>query len=293
MPHKIPIHHVDNLTKGPSPEKVTQVSNLQNFIQELLGDTHHTFLQGSYRNDTATADINDVDIVAVRKETYSSVHSPHSFSGSINWESIFSEIESKLRAQSRYSSWVVERGDKCIKIRGAFKADVIPAVKVGHDHTTDPVVVYSHKSFLEKPNYPRTFYDNGVAKHGVTNNMYKPTVRMFKNWARNHFNDDEIISSFKIQALVYGVEDNKFFTDMAANFIIIGNRIYKLLLQRNILPVRVMSVCGSEDITANWDMTKRNIFINKLKESLDIANLAYETQSASEAERLWKIAFNL
>ena len=29
---------------------------MQNYIQDLLGKAHHTFLQGSYRNDTAISE---------------------------------------------------------------------------------------------------------------------------------------------------------------------------------------------------------------------------------------------
>ncbi len=292
MGHKIPFSHIDFLTKGPSATKTTQVATLQNYIQELLGDTHHTFLQGSYVNDTAIADINDVDIVAVRKTTYSSIHSPHKFDSSIPWESIFLEIEMKLRSQSRYV-WTVTRGDKCIKIRGAFDVDVVPAVKVDHDHTTDPVVIYSMESLNEKPNFPRTFYDNGVTKNKATDGLYKPVVRMFKNWARNHINDDKIVSSFKIQALVYNSSNENFYTDMVRTFILIANEINTLLKQRDALPIKIMSVCGSEDISENWDRDRRNIFRQKLEKSVDIALQAHKATSEFEAVRLWRSAFNL
>ncbi|MEK7522255.1 MAG: hypothetical protein AAB569_01630, partial [Patescibacteria group bacterium] len=66
MPHNVLPSDIQKHTKGISDTKTTQVSNLQNHIQEILGDTHHTFLQGSYKNDTSISNINDVDIVAIR-----------------------------------------------------------------------------------------------------------------------------------------------------------------------------------------------------------------------------------
>ncbi len=293
MPHKIPEHHIERLTKGPSDPKIKEVAALQNYIQELLSYEHHTFLQGSYRNDTAVADINDVDIVALRKTTYSSVHSPYTFSTSIAWDDIFSQIEAKLKAQTKYQ-WTVTRGDKCIKIEGDFDVDVIPAVKIDPDHTTDPISVYSTKSGIEKQNFPRLIYENGVAKNAQTVGAYKPTVRMFKNWALNHINDDKTISSFKIQALVYGVTKEKFhFDDPAATFIIVGHEILKALQPIGQFQPPVWSVCGSEDINVGWDPALRAQFVEKLNVSLDHALSAYSAQHPTLAEANWKIAFNL
>lgn len=288
MTHKIPSAHIDSLILGPSASKTTQVATLQNFIQQLLGETHHTFLQGSYVNDTAIRDINDVDIVAVRKTTYSAIHSPYRFDQSILWNDIFTEIERKLKDQSKYT-WVVERGDKCIKIRGAFNVDVIPAVKVDHDHTTDPIVIYSHKTQIERPNFPRTFYDNGVAKNKATNQLYKPMVRMFKNWAINHFDDDKIISSFKIQALAYGVSNEKFQSDHAAGFILVGSEMLKALETSR----PIMSVCGAEDINMGWDQSMRSMFVSRLRQSVTDALDAYRATHAGTAETFWKKALNL
>jgi hypothetical protein len=294
MNHKVPLSQIEPLIAGPSATKTNQVANVQNFIQGLLGETHHTFLQGSYRNHTAIADINDVDIVAVRKTTYSSVHSGHGpFETSISWGIIFNEIENKLKSQNTYSNWNVERGDKCITIRGDFDIDVVPAVKIDHDHTSDPVAIYSHKNDREKQNFPKTFYNNGVLKNDRTNENYKPTVRMFKNWVRNHFDDNDIISSFKIQSLVYSAKDEDFYDDMVANFILVGTHIRDILKKRQSLPIKIISVCETEDISDGWDSSKRQAVIDQLEKSLSFAHLAYDAQSIAEAENYWKKAFNL
>ena len=116
---------------------------------------------------------------------------------------------------------------------------------------------------------------------------------MFKNWARNQFNDDKIISSFKIQALVYNVNNEKFSDDIALNFIAVGNQIYKLLLRSATAPIKIMSVCGSEDIIENWDIANRNLIATRLERSLKLAVRAYQATAVSEAEEYWKMAFNL
>lgn len=290
MPHSIPQTLVDSLIKGPSATKTSEVKRMQEYIQGLLGVTHHTFLQGSYKNDTAISDINDVDIVAVRSSTYSSAHSPIQCERSVTWDKIFSEIEEILRNQKLYT-WTVTRGDKCIQVRGAFNADVVPAVQIGRDHLTDPIVVYSFRDNEERINRPRVHYKNGVAKNASTDGIYKPVVRMAKNWALNHFSGDkQIVSSFKIEALVHNVEDSNFNDDYVAAFILVTSEILKTIQnQRVVIP----SVCGYEDITEKWDLNGRKDFENQLATSLQLAYSAYKATSQAEAENYWRRAFSI
>lgn len=290
--HLIPPHLVVSLTSGPSDTRVRQVAAMQNYIQELLGDTHHTFLQGSYRNDTATSDINDVDIVAVRLTTFSGVHSNVVVSSHVAWEQIFSEIEWKLRNQTRYT-WTVERGDKCIKVRGVFNADVVPAVQVDRDHGIDPIAIYSFREGVERVNYPRLHYQNGVAKNASTSGLYKPSVRMFKNWRENHFGEDYVTaSSFKVESLVHGSKEHYFSANYPANFIVIGHDILGRLGARTLAPT-VLSVCGSEDITANWHPVAKQNFVERLSESLAYAEAAYRARTITEAETNWRLAMGI
>jgi hypothetical protein len=265
---------------------------MQNFIQGLLGSTHHTFLQGSYKNDTAISDINDVDIVAIRLTTYSSVYSSQRGDTTIPWDQIFSEIEGKLRNQSRYS-WTVSRGDKCMSVRGAFNADVVPAVQVNRDHLIDPIVVYSFRDRAEKLNYPRVHYQNGVRKNTATGGRYKPIVRMFKNWTLNHFGNNNTISSFKTEALVHSVADNSFFDDEAATFILAANSIVASLDQAGSGPRSILSVCGQENVCANWRLNDINDFVSQLRESASHGLNAYQASSRAAAEAYWRSAFNL
>lgn len=119
-------------------------------------------------------------------------------------------------------------------------------------------------------------------------------VRVFKNWVRNNIGDDkDIISSFKMEALVHGVEDGLFVSDKASSFILIGDSINKKLNSRNALPVKIPSVCGREDISSSWSLTGRETFRQKLFESLAYALEAHQAQSSTQAERLWRQAFNM
>lgn len=293
MIHNIPKELVDNLTKSPSQTKITQVSNLQNYIQELLGEGYFTFLQGSYKNNTSISDINDVDIVAIRINTYSSAHSGLVLDRVIHWDTIFSEIEQKLRNQKLYK-WTVSTGDKCIKIKtNNFSADIVPSVQVSRDCKIDPIAIYSFRDESEQVNFPRIHWKNGVAKHGTTSNNFKPLVRVFKNWAKNNLHDSKIAPSYHIESLVYNAPDNLFTNDYALSFVLISDHIVKKLNTRNCLPVQIFSVCGSEDITKKWPIENRQLFCNKLNISMIKAYQAIKAINSSSAELLWKESFNL
>lgn len=288
MPHNIPSADVEKHTKPISTTTRSQVAELQNHIQEVL-ENHHTFLQGSYKNDTSISDINDVDIVAIRTTTFSSVHTGRSYSTSIPWETIFSEIETKLKGQTRYS-WVVKRRDKCIEvITSTLKADVVPAVQIHDDVTSDPIAIYSFKTGLEKANQPRTHYENGVIKNAATNNQYKPVVRMFKNWVVNHFGEDAPLSSYQIESLVHSAPNDYFKNDLAESFLLVSSHILNSLNQNS----SVISVCGNEDITANWDITKRKLFMSTLGKSFLSVQEALKATTVADAQKYWNNAFHL
>lgn len=295
MGHLISNYLIDQLTKGPSDTKTTQVANLQNYIQGVFGSGYHTFLQGSYKNDTAILDINDVDIMVIRLKTYSSQHSPlaNPQNPTIFWEQIFKEMEDLLKTEQLYH-WVITRGNKCITLSTTnFKADVVPAVQVGSDYTVDPVAIYSFRDGIEKVNYPRTHYENGVTKNRETSGNYKFMVRMFKNWSKNFFDNKDILSSYKIESLVYHIDSNKFTNDYVQSFIVIASEIYKKLKQREVLPYKMLSVCGHEDIVDNWSLSNRQLVANQLLISIDFAVKAYKETDQTTANGLFRKAFNI
>jgi tRNA nucleotidyltransferase (CCA-adding enzyme) len=144
MTHLLQKTDTQKHTKTISDTKRTQVANLQNHIQEILSDNFHTFLQGSYRNETAISDINDVDIVAVRKTTYSGIYSNIQTVDKIDWETIFTEIETKLINQNIYK-WIIIKKEKCITVETSnFKADIVPAVKICQDVNQDPIAIHTN-----------------------------------------------------------------------------------------------------------------------------------------------------
>src|SRR6266511_4423248 len=207
--HNISQSLIDRYSAGPSTSKTTQVANLQTTIREVLGDDYDTFLQGSYRNGTAIADINDVDIVS--------------------------------RRQKR-----------------------------------------------QRPNYPRTHYDNGVKKHSATSEAFKPTVRLFKRWARQYSSLAETAPSFYIECAVHAVSNGKFSTYLPLSFAEVGREICGWSRSKV-----VYSVAGDKDVLVKdeWHPDKFEAFQTTLVPDLRYVVRAMNASTMEEANRLWKLAF--
>ncbi len=293
MNHYLDKSETQKYSKTISSTKQTQVSNLQNHIQQILSDSYHTFLQGSYANSTAISDINDVDIVAVRKNVYCSNHSPV-IPNIINprdfpWEEIYRDIIEQLKNQNLYN-WTITVKEKCITVETSlFKADIVPVVQVHEDVLQDPVSIKTSSG--NKLTYPRNHKNNGISKHSATDKNYKPMIRIFKNWVKAKL-DKDIISSHKIESLIHAVDTSLFSNDHLASFILISDSIIKKLQERNSIATIILSVCGNEDITSNWNHGNRNAFLNELIQARNLATQSWEAKSTTEASKYWNQIFN-
>jgi hypothetical protein len=287
MAHLVPEQAVYRYEAGPSQTTVDVVKSLHTNIRAALGSSYETFLQGSYKNDTATGDL-DVDIVAIRKETISSVFNGITPTNPVSWDTIFGEVQQRLEAS--HLKGKITRGDKCIKVATGFTADLVPAVAI-KDINSDPIAIYSRKLRQERKNCPRMHYDNGIAKHKATLQRYKPTVRMFKNWAARRFsNDDGIAPSFYLECLIYNFVDAAFLPDPLERFAHIASAIVGLDYPKQ----RVLSVAQDKDILveSEWPKSKFQELQLHLAASLADVNAAARAHTSGEALRLWRRAFN-
>ena len=140
--------------------------------------------------------------------------------------------------------------------------------------------MYSFKDGKEIINRPRLHYTNGVAKHEATSKLYKPTVRMFKNWKQNHYGQEkDTVSSFKIEALVHSADDAHFVSDGAACFILVGENILERLNLRSLAPTSIMSVCGgrTSQQTGTWQRADDSWINSLLQCSTHVKHITQET----------------
>jgi hypothetical protein len=288
MAHLILVSAIDRYQAAPSPTTVAAVKSLHTNIRDILGSAYETFLQGSYKNDTAIGDL-DVDIVAIRKGTTSSVFTGRPPTNPISWETIFDEVRQRLEA-SRHYCGKTKLSDKCINVATSFNADVVPAVEIaGTD--SDPISIYSRRVGQERKNSPRVHYNNGVAKHKATQERFKPTVRMFKYWAHSHFpDDDQIAPSFYLECLIYNFVDAAFLPDPAERFVHLASTIVGLDYSTQ----KVFSVAQDKDILveSEWPKAKFQEFRVHLANSLGDVKAAIGSWNGGEAVRLWRRAFN-
>lgn len=291
MPHLIPAALINKYTAVPSPTTTASVAAFQTAIRDMLGADYETFLQGSYKNDTAIRDINDVDIVAVRRTVVSTVFSTERYSTIVPWEDLFGRIERALNATTRFRGKVT-RGDKCVKVEETWSADVIPAVRIRPTADEDPIAVFSFRESKERQNWPRVHYNNGVAKQKATDGRFKPMVRMLKNWVANHWPDSNVAPSFYVECVVSNVEDSQFLGDPAECFFMVGRWIVKSLPVAS--TTKIMSVARDKDILVGteWSFAQYGTFYRQLDHSTGILAKALSATSGAEATRLWHLVFN-
>lgn len=289
MPHLISFQAATRYTAAPTQTTVSAVKSLHENIRSVLGNAYETFLQGSYKNDTSIPDLNDVDIVAVRRSTYSTHFTGRSGSNPIEWETILSEVQTLLEASQHYRG-KTEKRDKCVTITTGFSADVVPAIEI-MDALTDPIAIYSRSARRERKNSPRLHYQHGVMKQERTDDLYKPTVRMFKRWASQVIVDDEIAPSFYIECLIHYFTDGSFIADPVERFHSIASTIVGLDYNR---PGGIMTVANDKNILTEEDWSSPNFiaFQGHLRGTVQTVERAMQATSQREADILWRQAFN-
>jgi hypothetical protein len=273
---------IDRYAAGPSVTRTAAVKTLQENVRKALaeaaGAEFDTFLQGSYRNGTAVADINDVDIVAL----YDPWSSPVNHS---DWERLFRKVATILESSWRVTG-TVKIGDKCVRLVGSLKADIVPAISRSPYSSSDPIIIYSRSARHERPNYPRTHYDNGVLKQKNTQDTYKATVRLFKRWVLQYPELDA--PSFYIECAVHSIASAHFNSYLPLSFSGVALKI----LEYSRFSV-IMSVAGDKDILASteWDPDAFLKFQARLGSDVRLVIEAMQASTVAEADRLWKLAF--
>jgi hypothetical protein len=279
---------VDRYAGGPSQARVDQAKSLRRDVTTALGPDYQVFLQGSYRNNTGVAELNDVDIIALSKTVHSTVdRGPALYP--VTWDEIFSRVERRLDAYPRFAG-LLERGDKCIKVDTSLSLDVVPAIyRAAPDY--DPIEVYSFRERRQRDNYPRDHRENGVAKNDElhTDRAFKPTVRLFKRWARNVLSDPKLAPSFYIECAVHHVPDSAFSADLAVSFVGVGLYLVQDVSRNTV----VYSVAGDKDILveSEWHPEKFEQFQRELTDSVISAGKAMQASTTADANRLWRQAF--
>lgn len=161
------------------------------------------FLQGSYRQQTATYTINDIDIVAL-----CALWQPGTGSGA-SWsrDDIFGTIAAPLLSDHRYRGKVRYDGDSmCVKVDLAIRLEILPVVyKQGNgDPAVEPFRLFRSESGKWEDGYAREHqrwlsWKNGTGQAG--GNVI-PAIKVFKH-LRSQFGAEAV--SFHQECLLFSL----------------------------------------------------------------------------------------
>ncbi len=238
--------------QGATDSASALYERIRNALQNdaaLRNRNFEVFLQGSYRNSTNIRGDSDVDVVAMLTDTYMpeygaldaytrSVVEGRSSSATYTLTDFRRDVANAVRRA--FPMHNITEGGKSIKIprtNNNIPADVVPCLEyrlylppqtlLGNAYHIDGIWLWDVQRNHSVISFPKQSYDNGVAKHGRTNQWYKPTVRIFKN-ARGWMEDHGLIqsgtaSSHSIECLLYNVPDQQFGSCYGDTFVNVVN----------------------------------------------------------------------
>lgn len=159
------------------------------------------FLQGSYRNETATYTINDVDIVALCGLWYQGSGSGSGWSR----DQIFDTVAAPLLNDHRFRDRVRYRGQSmCIKLDVEPRIEILPVVyKAGNfDPSYEPFVLYRPRNHQWEDGFARYHRQWISSKNRAekTANNFVPAIKVLKH-LRTRFGLDAV--SFHIECLLF------------------------------------------------------------------------------------------
>lgn len=223
-------------------------------LQELLcqfvlnkNNGFEIFFQGSYENNTNILNHSDIDIVILYKKIFYRNIINFNFENNKN-KVIFWSNNQNYFLQDFYlellnflkddSTFLVTNGNKTIKcqiFKSNFTFDIVCAFEYRlyknsiYYVTGNYIYDYENKKYII--NFPKISKKNSDNKDIICNGNYKKFIRLIKNLMKNHINENDWISSFTLENIVYNVP-NKYF---CLNKI---NLRYKFIIKKSIYLIK-------------------------------------------------------
>jgi len=202
---------------NPSPAFEKQAASEHATIRGLIVDPRGlasalsptTFLQGSYKQETAIYTINDVDIVALCRLWY-----PGPGGGGKGWsrDEIFETIAAPLLADGRYKGKVYYHSQSmCVKVDLGIKVEILPVVykASNNDPEKEPFCLYRPEKGVWEDGYAR-YHQRWLSYKNSTQQTFGnfiPAIKVLKHLrSRIVLGDD----SFHIECLLYSLPNSVF-----------------------------------------------------------------------------------
>ena len=288
--------------RPPSDDVIQRAIKHHTAVRDLLGTGYLTLLQGSYRNHTALAELNDVDILAIDRAMDRDEQARRYGDDAAAWRARFSQIERALQRDPRYAErW--ERRDKCIRLNTPVRLDIVPALGAP-DAERDPIVIYSFERRETLRSWPRAHYEANVAKSQATHGAFKQTVRLLKRWARAHFGRRPVAPSYMIEALVHSVPDARFQGRPAEVFYRVISTLldtHRPLAQWLLSPSSLDRYRAAHElprpgvpgeVIEDWPEEARRELFDALADSREALRAALTAPTPARAEAAWRSAFH-
>ena len=286
------------LNPGSSFEQTA--SSQHNTIRDLIEDRNGpaaalapiTFLQGSYRQQTAIYTINDVDIVALCNLNYPGYPDiSGGFGKRYGMNEIFQIIAAPLLADLRYRDKVrFGPQSMCIKVDLSIKVEILPVVfKTG---TTDP---QQEPFVLYRPETNR--WEDGFARYNQawlsiknsaarTQGNFIPAIKVLKH-IRSLFGLSAV--SFHIECLLYSLADSVFLGG-PADYLPSVFRSIAAHKPEEWYRSRCMTPCGDRDIftAPEWGTQDWWKFHEIVSQCSAIAQGAVAATTQTQAIQAWQ-----
>lgn len=221
-----------NWGSSPSANEQTRCNNALGVIQraisqspDLSGRNVNTFAQGSYRNHTNVRTDSDVDICVVTHSVFfydlPDGGRPEDFGispASYDYFEYKNDIENAI--VSYLGGKAVNRGNKAFNVHETtyhVDADVVACFEY-HYYQVNGSYLEGTSFLTDKGirinNWPEKNYQNGVRKNELTQQRFKPIVRVMKN-LRNEMEEKgrkiaTVIPSYLIECLIWNVPNEGF-----------------------------------------------------------------------------------
>lgn len=215
---------------------------LNDATSAYYGRNFSIFLQGSYGNNTNVYRDSDVDIVMCLNDTYYSDTAALEAAAKGNYDRAFrlatygyNEFRADVISwlQRSYSEAAVVAGKKAVFVKGNGSrrdVDILVCAQYrryrnasnGIDAQYDEGVCFWSEG-RQVSNFPKQHAQNCTTKQGITNQWFKPTVRVYKNM-RNRMIDDGCIAegvapSYFIEGMLWNVPVDRFGTNYQDSFV--------------------------------------------------------------------------
>jgi hypothetical protein len=291
--------HFDTFFGGLNPGSAFEqtASSQHSGIRQLIEDRNGaaaelapvTFLQGSYRQQTAIYNINDVDIIVLSNLTYPGV--PGSFTKTYDRDEIFRIIAAPLLADRRYQS-KVNYGPQsmCIKVDLGIKIEILPVVfKAGNsDPQREPFVLYRPETSRWEDGFAR-FHQFRLSTKNADDRArgnFIPAIKMLKH-LRSRFKLNAV--SFHVECLLYALPDSVFFGG-PADYVAAILRSIATRSAADWYQSQCITPCGDRDIftAGEWAAVDWLAFHEMIFKASAAAQRAVTTSSESKAIEAWQ-----